>query len=179
MLHGDKSHGRSQQTIRIGMVGNEGVGKTSLLRRYVKGEIQGPGTAVSTLGYDDTLEIKVSIAGEPFSIKFGDTAGQERYANLTKSYFQMHDALVVVFDMTDPNSLEGAMRWIRQIKDVKDIPVLLVGNKAELEEYRILSDELFQEIHESTEIPCIQTSAYTGMLVEDAFTLVIQLAYQK
>ena len=85
----------------------------------------------------------------------------------------MHDALVVVFDMTDPNTLEGAMRWIKQIQDVKKMPLIMVGNKAELEEYRILSDDHFQAIHESTEIPCIATSAYTGQLVEDAFTLII------
>ena len=76
-------------------------------------------------------------------IKFGDTAGQERFANLTKSYFQMHDALVVVFDMTNPDTLEGAMRWIKQIQNVKMMPLILVGNKSELEEYRILSDDLF------------------------------------
>lgn len=52
----------------------------------------------------------------------------------------MHDALVVVFDMTEANSLDGAMRWIKQIKDVKEMPLIMVGNKAELEEYRILSD---------------------------------------
>ena len=91
----------------------------------------------------------------------------------------MHDALVVVFDMTEANSLDGAMRWIKQVKDVKEMPLIMVGNKAELEEYRILSDQLFQEIHETTEIPCIATSAYTGQLVEDAFTLIIQLAYNR
>lgn len=69
------------------MVGNEGVGKTSLLRRFVKGEMQDGESVVSTLGYDDSLELKVRINGEDFKIKFGDTAGQERYANLTKSYF--------------------------------------------------------------------------------------------
>ena len=58
----------------------------------------------------------------------------------------MHDALVVVFDMTNPETLEGAMRWIKQIKQVKEMPLILVGNKAELEEYRILSDDLFSSI---------------------------------
>ena len=73
--------------IRIGMVGNHKVGKTSLLRRFVKGEQQGPGTQNSTFGYDDSLQMKVKINGESFNIKFGDTAGQERFHNLTKQYF--------------------------------------------------------------------------------------------
>ena len=68
---------------------------------------------MSTIGYDDTLQMKVKIDGEPFIIKFGDTAGQERYSNLTNNYFQNHDALVVVFDMTNAATLEGAMRWIK------------------------------------------------------------------
>ena len=52
--------------------------------------------------------------------------------------------------MTDGKSFEGAMRWIKQIKDVKDIPLIMVGNKAELEDYRILTDQNFADIHEST-----------------------------
>ena len=91
----------------------------------------------------------------------------------------MHDALIVVFDMTEPNSLEGAMRWIKQSKETKDMPLIMVGNKAEMEEYRILSDDHFQSLQEGIEVPCVQTSAYTGQLVEDAFTLIIQLAYHK
>ena len=173
--HGSKSSGRDHE-IRIGMVGNASVGKTTLLQRFVKGEIRNDGY-MPTIGYSDQLELKVRIDEEDFKIKFGDTAGQERYASLTKSYFQMHDAIVVVFDMTNPDTLEGAMRWINQIKEVKKMPLILVGNKSELEEYRILSDDLFSSIQDSTEIPCIQTSAYTGSLVEDAFTLIIQLAY--
>ena len=55
----------------------------------------------------------------------------------------MHDVLVVVFDMTNAETFEGAMRWISQIKEVKDMPLIMVGNKAELEEMRILSDEHF------------------------------------
>ena len=102
------------------MVGNHNVGKTSLLRRFVKGERQNPSTQVATIGYDDALEMKVKIDGEPFNIKFGDTAGQERFNNLTNNYFQTHDALVVVFDMTNAKTLEGAMRWIKQIQEVKE-----------------------------------------------------------
>ena len=69
------------------MVGNHNVGKTSLLRRFVKGEVQNESTGVATFGYDDTLEMKVNINNELFNIKVGDTAGQERFYNLTKSYF--------------------------------------------------------------------------------------------
>ena len=57
------------------------------MRRFVKGEPQGPETKVATIGYDDSYEIKVNINGEPYNVKFGDTAGQERFASLTKSYF--------------------------------------------------------------------------------------------
>ena len=146
---------RGDAEIRIGMVGNHGVGKTSLLRRFVRNEVQSAESMVSTFGYDDTMEMKVKIDGENFNIKFGDTAGQERFHNLTRNYFQMHDALIVVFDMTEPNSLEGAMRWIKQSKETKDMPLIMVGNKAEMEEYRILSDEHFQSLQEGIEVPCV------------------------
>jgi len=57
------------------MVGNHNVGKTSLLRRFVKNEQQNPNTQVATIGYDDSYQMKVKIDNEPFTIKFGDTAG--------------------------------------------------------------------------------------------------------
>ena len=57
------------------MVGNHRVGKTSLLRRFVKKEAQSAASAVSTFGYDDSMSLKVNINGEPFTIRFGDTAG--------------------------------------------------------------------------------------------------------
>lgn len=84
--HGEKASGRYQE-ICIGMIGNGGVGKTSLLRRFVKEEAQNESTRVETIGYDDSLSLKVRIGGEDFKIKFGDTAGQERYGSMTKSYF--------------------------------------------------------------------------------------------
>ena len=106
--------GGGDLSISIGMVGNTGVGKTSLLRRFVRGEVQTPQTAIATIGHDE-YTMKVNIDGEPFNIKFLDTAGQEKYNALTKSYFQRHMAFVVVFDMSEANSLDGAMRWIKQI----------------------------------------------------------------
>ena len=96
----------------MGMIGNAGVGKTSLLRRFIKGELQSPQIVHETIGFEEYM-MKVNIDGEPFNIRFMDTAGQERYNALTKSYFQMNMAFVVVFDMSETNSFEGAMRWIK------------------------------------------------------------------
>ena len=56
------------------MVGNAKVGKTSLLRRFIKGEIQTPQIVHETIGFEEYL-MKVDIDGEPFNIRFMDTAG--------------------------------------------------------------------------------------------------------
>ena len=53
------------------------------------------------------------------------------------------------------------------------MPLIMVGNKWEMEEYRILTVENFRDLNESIQLPCIETSAYTGELVDHAFTLII------
>ena len=109
---GGNARGRTNLPITIGMVGNAAVGKTSLLRRFVKNEIQTPQTEHPTIGFEE-YHMKVNIDGEPFNIRFMDTAGQERYNSLTKSYFQMNMAFIVVFDMSETNSLDVAMRYVK------------------------------------------------------------------
>jgi small GTP-binding protein len=91
-----------------------------------------------------------------------DPAGQERFMHLTRNYFNQLDALVLVFDMTNASTFEGVLRWFKSIKDVKECPLLIVGNKADMESEIILSDQEMLEVSQFCNVPCFKVSAFTG-----------------
>lgn len=116
---------------------------------------------------------------EPIDVVIMDPAGQERYMELTKNYFQTLDAIVLVFDMTKASSFEGVLRWFRQITEAKDCPILIVGNKADKITEIILSPEEINEISNYCMVPVYQASAYKGTGVDDCFMAIIQMAYTR
>ena len=88
----------------------------------------------------DTKSIYISIFDETVSkVKIWDTAGQENHANIVCAYVKRLDACLMVCDLTDRVSFDGLHKWIRQLSDFNDIPVVIVGNKADLVSQRTVS----------------------------------------
>lgn len=92
---------------------------------------------------------------------------------ITKNYFNQLDAIVLVFDMTSGTSFEGVLRWYKQIKEAKECPLIIVGNKADVEEQIILTNEELKEVSDFCMVPCYKVSALTGTSVDDAFMSII------
>ena len=87
--------------------------------------------------------------------------------------------MVLVFDMTSANSFEGVLKWFKQIREAKDCPVILVGNKCDKTAEVILSGDEIMEISNYCQVPCYQVSARTGQGVDDAFMSIIQMGYSR
>ena len=79
--------------------------------------------------------------------------------------------------MTDEASFESALRWLKEIQEAKDCPVIIVGNKSENVENIKINDDVMEKVAESLKVQCVKTSACSGFQVDLAFTLIIQLAY--
>jgi Ras-related protein Rab-5C len=116
-------------SFKVALLGNSGVGKSSLTLRFAKQEFteqQVPTIGASylskTMALDDNIHVKFNI---------WDTAGQERYDALSVMYYRGASAAMIVYDITDESSFCRAKRWIRQL--VHEIPVImLVCNKVDL-----------------------------------------------
>lgn len=158
--------------LNIGLVGNASVGKTSLIRRFVKGEDCDSRSTVTTIGVERT-PLQVSIFDEPIDVIMWDPAGQEHYRQITKNYFNQVDAIVLVFDMTAADTFEGVLRWYRQIRDCKDCPIVIVGNKCDLEETTCITQSELQEVSQMCSIETFQTSAVSGFNVDQCFFTII------
>ena len=149
-------------------LGNSGVGKTSIINRYIKNEFEENKEATLGIKYS-YKEIKFNNK-DKIILKLMDTAGQERFKALTKSYFKNVDAVLFVFSMDDKDSFETIKDWMELFKNnnsKEDIPKYLVGNKSDLnmnvEQYLI--DEFIKE----NNIPYMSTSAKENKNIDELF----------
>ena len=105
------------------ILGESGVGKSSLLHSYF-GEQYGGG---STVGGD----CRVAHMGD-VHVQFWDTAGQERFRTIIKAYYRGTDVAFLVFDMTNPRTFEEMPNWIQRVREYEpDCRLVLVGNKCD------------------------------------------------
>ncbi|RXM98515.1 Ras and EF-hand domain-containing protein [Acipenser ruthenus] len=142
----DFKYPNSEKAYKVVLAGDAAVGKSSFLLRLCKNEFRGNTSA--TLGVDFQMKTLV-VDGEPTVLQLWDTAGQERFRSIAKSYFRRADGVLLLYDVTCEKSFLNIREWVDMIEDVSqgEIPIMLVGNKADLRE---------QAIEEG--IKCIPTS---------------------
>ena len=111
-------------------MGNGVVGKSSMIQRYCRGTFTK--SYKKTIGVD-FLEKQLRVLGEDVRLMLWDTAGQEEFDALTRSYYRGAQACVVAFSTTDRDSLLAVRKWRRKVEDeCGDIPMVLVQNKIDL-----------------------------------------------
>ena len=129
----------SQITYKIILIGNSGVGKTSLFRKLSTGEFIARN--ISTIGIDKkTLDYSIDINNQKknFRISLFDTAGQEKFRAITKSYYKESEGIFLMYDITDRKSFDNVEMWVNSIKDSIDsgnnskYEIFLIGNKLDL-----------------------------------------------
>ncbi|XP_050798663.1 ras-related protein Rab-30 isoform X2 [Gopherus flavomarginatus] len=112
---------------KIVLIGNAGVGKTCLVRRFTQGLFP-PGQG-ATIGVDFMIKT-VEIKGEKVKLQIWDTAGQERFRSITQSYYRSANALILTYDITCEESFRCLPEWLREIEQYasnKVITVLVVS----------------------------------------------------
>jgi small GTP-binding protein len=164
---------RSQKLImKILLIGDTKVGKTSLIMTFTEQTFCEK--YISTIGieYKDKNIMK---NGYKINLKIWDTAGQERFNALTKTMYRNVNGVLYVCDITNKESFDGLKNWIKNTYDIaKDIKGIIVGNKTDLGEERVVSEEDIKEFAENKNMPYIETSAKTGANVNKSFDLLVE-----
>ena len=128
---------------KVILLGNSAVGKTSLFKKIITGEFSEKN--ISTIGMDRrTMQLEVDIndngktSTKSFEISLVDTAGQERFRAITKTYFNGADCILLIYDVTNQESFLNVKSWIESIhesignhEDSKYV-IVLIGNKIDL-----------------------------------------------
>jgi len=153
---------------KLVLLGDSAVGKSCLVVRFVRNEFyefQEPTIGAAFL----TQTISLDDATIKFEI--WDTAGQERYRSLAPMYYRGAAAAVIVYDITNRDSFNGAKSWVKELQRRGDPNVVLAlcGNKADKENERVVSREEAAEYAEQQKIIHMETSAKTNQNVREVF----------
>lgn len=162
--------------IKLMLIGESGVGKSSLLLRY--GDDVFTSSYISTIGIDFKIKT-VELNGKHIKLQIWDTAGQERFRTITNAYYRGAMGIMLVFSVDDPKSYQNIKYWMSQIDSHRgyDVAKILVGNKSESRN-RIITFTQGKTAADEQKTSYIETSAKTGYNVNEAFTELIKLAYQ-
>ena len=157
------------EKIKIMVIGESKIGKTSLISRYCNNEFCG-GAYLSTIGIDYQIK-DLNIRKKKIRVQIWDTAGQERYRNIAKNYFQSSDGFIIVYDISSTESFEKLDYWIEQIKtNAKEcIKMILFGNKCDIIDERKVPKEDGEEYAKNNNIKFFEVSAKEGTNVTNAF----------
>ncbi|KAJ3064821.1 GTP-binding protein of the rab, partial [Rhizoclosmatium hyalinum] len=100
-----------------------------------------------------------------------DTAGQERFRTITSSYYRGAHGIIVVYDVTDQDTFNNVKQWLQEIDRyaVEGVNKLLVGNKSDLKDKKVVDFNAAKEFADTLEIPFLETSAKNSSNVEQAF----------
>ena len=163
--------------IKIIVVGNSCTGKTSLLERYVNNTFT---TKESTIG-GAYKKKRIVHNGIDIVLNLWDTAGQEKYRSIVRIYYRGTMGCLLVFDITNRQSFDDAKKWITEIRNHtgESTGVVLVGNKADLDEMRKVSVEEATKYAESENIIYYETSAKTNDGVNGVFEYIVSSIYNR
>ena len=165
-----KSYDPYDHVVKVLLIGESGVGKTCLLQRFNKGDFLA--NHLTTIAIDFKMKI-YEVNGVKLKMQIWDTAGQERFNTLTSNFFKTAQGIVVVYSVTDEHSFQSINKWIAQIQNLapKNVKVLLVGNKTDLENDRVISQETGIECAKKFGLPLMEASAFSGENVNEIFVI--------
>ncbi|XP_071965809.1 ras-related protein Rab-23-like [Antedon mediterranea] len=163
--------------IKVIVVGNGAVGKSSMIQRYCKGIFTAD--YKKTIGVD-FLEKQIEINDEEVRMMLWDTAGQEEFDAITKSYYRGAQACVLAFSTVDRDSFEAIESWKRKVEDeVSSIPMVLIQNKIDLVDDAVLEPEEAEALAKRLKLRFYRTSVKENLNIEDVFRYLADKYIQK
>ncbi len=154
---------------KVVLIGNENVGKTSLVRRFVDNQFSE--NYISTLGFQVSHKA-LPVGDYVTDFEIWDLAGQPSFDFARKNYYTQSNGFFLVFNVAEPSSFQDLDKWLAEIQTIcPGKPFILVGNKADLPRQKITKREITKKSKQLAAAGQILTSAKTGSNVKEAFEL--------
>ncbi|CAH8626247.1 unnamed protein product [Dicrocoelium dendriticum] len=159
-----------ERMFKVILVGDTGVGKSSFMHQFCDGVFYPRLRA--TVGVDFRTR-NLRVDQKVYSIQLWDTAGQEKYRSIVRTYFRKVDGVIVVYDVTAPSTFRNVRSWMEQIYSISshpNVPVIIVGNKIDLRlesQSSMVTTEVGQNLAESYNALFIETSIPTAENVDE------------
>ncbi|KAJ5070882.1 ras-related protein rab-5c [Anaeramoeba ignava] len=154
-------------SVKIVLLGDSGVGKTSLAQRFVDGIFSTPNSTIAVSYFSK----KICINHNVISAKIWDTSGQERFRSLVPLYYRGASIAILVFDITSLKSFESLKTWVNELnRNVsRKIISVIVANKSDLHEKRQVPKEIVINYANSIGAKLFEASALNGEGVQELF----------
>ena len=166
-------------TLKITLIGEYFVGKTSIIGRFVDGTFDE--TYSATIGFS-FLSKSIKFHEQTYTLNIWDTSGSERHRAVAPNYYRGTDGCILVYDVSNPKSLEPLSYWYEEFSsrvhtglESNAVPTILLGNKGDLgyEESTVEEAKLFAESHNISDHFVV--SALSGQNIEQAFERMVEL----
>jgi small GTP-binding protein len=164
-----------EYVIKILTLGDTGVGKTSIIQKFVNDKFSQ--NMLSTIGVDFQSKI-IMIDNTKVKLKIWDTTGQERFKTLTSQYYNGADGALLIFDVTNKESFERINFWMNELNEKKklnELGLLLIGNKIDLVNKRIIDKEEAENFAKNNNLSYYETSALKNININN---IIIDIAKQ-
>jgi Ras-related protein Rab-7A len=168
--------------LKLLLLGDTGVGKTSLLNQYVNQEFSAQYKA--TIGSDFSSK-QVEIDSRMVTLQIWDTAGQERFQSLGPTFYRGTDCCILVYDVTQAGTYENIKKWRNEfsmqlgLSNTDDFAFLLLGNKCDLQGKAVQSSAAREFAQMNGDMLFYEVSAKSGENVNAAFDAIVRAALQK
>ena len=158
--------------LKILIIGDSNVGKTSILLQYTSNFFQE--THIATIGVEFKLK-EIMLDNIEYKLNIWDTAGQERFKAITKSFFKAADGIVFVYDVTNKPSFVNIKNWIKDAESkANDFKIIIVGNKIDLNDSREVSFEEGKNLAKKKNCPFFESSAKDKINIDEIFITLLE-----
>ena len=163
-------------SLKILILGDSSVGKTTLLLKYV--DCYFPKAYIATIGVEYKVK-KININGLDLNLQIWDSAGQERFLGITKNFMKGADGIIYMYDITNKESFDNLKNWIMQSEEsIEDFKKIIIGNKIDLEKERQVTKELLEQFCQGRDIQGFEISAkndVNNIEISKCFETLVQL----
>ncbi|CAD8178673.1 unnamed protein product [Paramecium octaurelia] len=132
------------QKFKIVFLGNQSVGKTSIINRFIFDNFTG--NEQPTVGID-FISKTLQVDNKSVRLQLWDTAGQERFRSLIPSYIRDSQAAIICYDITNEKSFQDLQKWIEDVKDERgdEVLIYILGNKTDLDQERVIQTDIGEQ----------------------------------
>ncbi|KAI1107482.1 NCA2-domain-containing protein [Jackrogersella minutella] len=125
---------------------------------------------ITTIGIDFKIRT-IELDGKRVKLQIWDTAGQERFRTITTAYYRGAMGILLVYDVTDQRSFENIRTWFANVEQhaTEGVNKILIGNKCDWEEKRVISTEKGEALAKELGIPFLEVSAKSNINIDEAF----------
>ena len=171
-----------KRNIKIVILGDCYVGKTSILKRYIENQYSNDYKYTIAINFLVKPVVRNNITN---NIYFWDTAGSERFRTINSLFYRGADACIVVFDLTKIKTFSNISYWMDEFllntspSDAEKFPFVLLGNKSDLLNQFTISDKMIESLCRERNIKYISVSAETSENLEEAINYIIDKAISR